>query len=156
MTSSPYHECCCAAGVLKESCSEELYEADSGRDICSVVLEYCNDKFTCDSDCVGDVTPDYQQERPHTGDQHLGLYLDCDDRSLTVLDCDNNHIIFTVNELNLSCPLVPCVYFEGGESVSARLVAPDSVILPQVLCDMLNATYRWNSDLDLGFIIIFI
>ncbi|XP_064617315.1 uncharacterized protein LOC135481421, partial [Liolophura sinensis] len=81
--------CYCRVGVTQESCGVSE-ETDPGRNSWYIGMAYRGDKVECYSDCGGEVKPDYLQDRRYTRPHHLGVYLDCDDQTLTVLDCDNN------------------------------------------------------------------
>ncbi|XP_064616877.1 tripartite motif-containing protein 64-like [Liolophura sinensis] len=117
-TSSPDSDCHCHIGVTQESgCPTARPTTNS---YCVVMGNY-NDKVWFYS-IYGDVTPAYTKELPPTGPQHLGLFLNCEDKSLTVVDRRENQIMFTASGLNLSEPLVPFVQFTSVKSASARLI----------------------------------
>ncbi|XP_064595731.1 uncharacterized protein LOC135462438 [Liolophura sinensis] len=107
-------------------------------------MEYRGDEVRCDSHSGrGEIKPGYLQWRRYTRPHHLGVYLDCDDHTLTVLDCDNNQVMYTVSDVIVTEPLVPSVEFgiwSESVSVSARLITGDSATLPQVLCDMISTS----------------
>ncbi|XP_064614755.1 probable E3 ubiquitin-protein ligase MID2 [Liolophura sinensis] len=134
------HDCYCYVGVTQESCGVSE-ETDVGRNSWYIGMEYCGDEVECYSPCGGDIKPDYLQDRPYTRPHHLGVYLDCDDQTLTVLDCDNNQVMYTDSGVVVTEPLVPWVRFcVGPGSVSARLVTGGSATLPQVLRDMISTS----------------
>ncbi|XP_064596281.1 E3 ubiquitin-protein ligase Midline-1-like [Liolophura sinensis] len=144
ITCSPGCVCGCHVGVRQESC-DVMGRTDPGRNIWCIVMEYRSDEVRCGSHRSGEIKPDYLQWRHYTRPHHLGMYLDCDDHSLTVLDCDNNQVMYTVSDVVVTEPLVPSVGFgvkSGSVSgyVSARLVTGDSATLPQFLCDMINTS----------------
>ncbi|XP_064596362.1 uncharacterized protein LOC135462970 [Liolophura sinensis] len=138
------HGCYCRVGVTQESC-DVSEETDRGRNSWYIEMEYCGDEVKCYSHSGGEIKPGYLQDRRYTRPHHLGVYLDCDDHTLTVLDCDNNQVIGTVSDVIVTQPLVPWVGFyvrsgsvSGSVSVSARLITGDSATLPPVLCDMIS------------------
>ncbi|XP_064614974.1 uncharacterized protein LOC135479145 isoform X2 [Liolophura sinensis] len=135
------HGCICRVGVTQESCGVSE-ETDPGRNSWYIGMLYRGDEVWCDSDSGGgEIKPDYRQYRRYTRPLHLGVYLDCDEHTLTVLDCDNNQVMYTDSGVIVTEPLVPSVGFGGmSESVSARLVSGDSATLPQVLCDMIGTS----------------
>ncbi|XP_064596315.1 uncharacterized protein LOC135462930 [Liolophura sinensis] len=137
------HDCNCRVGVTQESCGVRG-RTDSGRNSWYTGMVYCGDEVRCYSHSGGgEIKPGYLQWRRYTRPHHLGVYLDCDDQSLTVLDCDNNQVMYTDSGVVVTEPLVPSVGFcvrSGSVSVSARLVTGDSATLPQVLCDMISTT----------------
>ncbi|XP_064595785.1 uncharacterized protein LOC135462489 [Liolophura sinensis] len=136
--------CGCCVGVTQESCGVRG-RIDPGRNFWYIGMEYRGDEVRCYSHHGGEMKPDYLQYRRYTRPHHLGVYLDCDDQSLTVLDCDNNQVMYTVSGVVVTEPLVPWVWFyvgskSGSGSASARLVTGDSTTLPQVLCDMISTS----------------
>ncbi|XP_064596270.1 E3 ubiquitin-protein ligase TRIM9-like [Liolophura sinensis] len=140
ITCSP--DCYCGVGVRQESCGL-MGRTDAGRNSWYIWMEYRGDEVKCYSHCGGEIKPDYRQYRRYTRPHHLGVYLDCDDYTLTVLDCDNNQVIGTVSDVAVTGPLVPWVVFYAGSgsgSVFARLVTGDSATVPQVLCDMISTS----------------
>lgn len=135
MPESPRHCCECNFGVVDEGCGVPGF----GIDLWVVRVEHNRKKTRCsDPDCGGDVTPNYQQWRPHTGTIHLGFYLNCEARSLMLLDCANNEIMYSVG--GLSEQVVTYIRFNSVKSGSARLITGSSVTLPQILCDVLNTS----------------
>ncbi|XP_064595917.1 E3 ubiquitin-protein ligase TRIM21-like [Liolophura sinensis] len=134
------HDCYCRVGVTQESC-DVSEETDPGRNSWYIEMLYSGDEVKCYSHCAGgEIKPGYLQDRRYTRPHHLGVYLDCDDHKLTVLDCDNNQVMYTVSGVIVTEPLVPWVEFVGYGSVSARLVTGDSAHLPPVLCDMISTS----------------
>ncbi|XP_064596405.1 E3 ubiquitin-protein ligase Trim36-like [Liolophura sinensis] len=136
------HGCDCRVGVTQESCGVSE-ETKAGRNSWYIVMDYSGHKVRCYSHSgVGEIKPGYRQWRRYTRPHHLGVYLDCDDHTLTVLDCDNNQVMYTVSDVIVTEPLVPGVEFgwSGSVSVSARLVPGDSATLPPVLCDMISTS----------------
>ncbi|XP_064595855.1 E3 ubiquitin-protein ligase Midline-1-like [Liolophura sinensis] len=136
------HDCNCGVGVTQESCGVRG-RTDPGRNTWYIVMAYRGDEVKCYSHSGGEIKPGYLQDRRYTRSHHLGVYLDCDDHTLTVLDCDNNQVMYTYSDVIVTEPLVPSVEFlvvSGSGSVSARLVTGDSVTLPQVLCDMISTS----------------
>ncbi|XP_064596400.1 E3 ubiquitin-protein ligase TRIM39-like [Liolophura sinensis] len=135
--------CSCLVGVTQESC-DVSEETKPGRNSWYIVMVYRGDEVRCCSHRGGgEIKPGYLQVRPYTRPHHLGVYLDCDDHTLTVLDCDNNQVMYTVSDVIVTEPLVPSVEFcvlSGPVSVSARLVTGDSATLPQVLRDMISTS----------------
>ncbi|XP_064595979.1 probable E3 ubiquitin-protein ligase MID2 [Liolophura sinensis] len=130
-------------GVTQESCGVSE-ETDPGRNTWFIVMEYRGDEVSCYTHSGGgEIKPGYLQWRRYTRPHHLGVYLDCDDQTLTVLDCDNNQVMYTDSGVIVTEPLVPWVGFyvwSGSVSVSARLVTGDSTTLPPVLCDMISTS----------------
>ncbi|XP_064596599.1 uncharacterized protein LOC135463219 isoform X2 [Liolophura sinensis] len=138
------HDCNCHVGVTQESCGVRGM-TNPGRNSWYIKMVYSGDVVRCYSHRGGgEIKPDYQQWRRYTRPHHLGVYLDCDEHTLTVLDCDNNQVMCTVSDVIVTEPLVPSVGFVGYGSVSvsasARLVTGDSVTLPPVLCDMISTS----------------
>ncbi|XP_064595770.1 E3 ubiquitin-protein ligase TRIM9-like [Liolophura sinensis] len=134
------HACYCRVGVTQESCGVRR-RTDPGRNSWYIWMAYRGDEVRCYSHSGGEIKPDYLQYRRYTRPHHLGVYLDCDEHTLTVLDCDNNQVMYTVSDVIVTEPLVPWVVFGvGSGSVSARLVTGDSATLPQVLCDMISTS----------------
>ncbi|XP_064596435.1 uncharacterized protein LOC135463046 [Liolophura sinensis] len=134
--------CFCHVGVTQETC-DVSEETDHGRNCWFTRMVYRGDEVSCYNHRGGEIKRGYLLYRRYTRPHHLGLYLDCDDHSLTVLDCDNNQVIGTVSDVVVREPLVPWVGFyvgSGPGSVSARLVTGDSATLPQVLCDMIRTS----------------
>ncbi|XP_064596355.1 tripartite motif-containing protein 46-like [Liolophura sinensis] len=137
------HDCYCDVGVTQESCDVSEV-TDRGRNSWYIEMEYRCDEVRCDSHSGrGEIKPGYLQWRRYTRPHHLGVYLDCDDHTLTVLDCDNNQVMYTVSDVIVTEPLVPSVEFgvwSESVSVSARLITGDSATLPPVLCDMIRTS----------------
>ncbi|XP_064595871.1 probable E3 ubiquitin-protein ligase MID2 [Liolophura sinensis] len=131
------HECSCHVGVRQESCGVRGRTVPR-RNSWYIGMDYHGVKVRCFSHYGGKIKPGYRQYRRYTHPHHLGVYLDCDEHTLTVLDCDNNQVMYTVSGVIVTEPLVPSVVFVGSESVSARLVTGDSATLPPVLCDNLK------------------
>ncbi|XP_064596571.1 probable E3 ubiquitin-protein ligase MID2 [Liolophura sinensis] len=134
--------CHCYVGVTQESC-DVSEETDPGCNTWYIGMMYRGDEVKCFSHSGGEIKPDYRQYRLYTRPHHLGVYLDCDNHTLTVLDCDNNQEMYTVSDVIVTEPLVPCVEFDvgsGSVSVSARLVTGDSATLPPVLCNMISTS----------------
>ncbi|XP_064596463.1 probable E3 ubiquitin-protein ligase MID2 [Liolophura sinensis] len=136
--------CDCRVGVKQESC-DVSEETDRGRNSWYIWVVYYGDEVWCYSHSGGEIKPGYLQWRRYTRPHHLGVYLDCDDQTLTVLDCDNNQVMYTVSGVIVTEPLVPSVGFyvgslSGSVSVSARLVTGDSATLPPVLYDMISTS----------------
>ncbi|XP_064595921.1 E3 ubiquitin-protein ligase Trim36-like [Liolophura sinensis] len=134
------HDCYCGVGVTQESrgVSEET---DGGRNTWYIGMMYRGDEVECYSHSGGEIKPGYRQCRRYTRPHHLGVYLDCDEHTLTVLGCDNNQVIGTVSGVIVTEPLVPWVEFGvASGSVSARLVTGDCATLPQVLRDMISTS----------------
>ncbi|XP_064595751.1 uncharacterized protein LOC135462454 [Liolophura sinensis] len=136
------HGCYCRVGVTQESCG--VRRTAPGRNSWYIDMGYRGDEVKCYSHRGGgEIKPDYRQYRRYTLPHHLGVYLDCDDHALTVLDCDNNQVMYTYSDVIVTEPLVPWVLFgvwsESG-SASARLVTGDSATLPPVLCDMISTS----------------
>ncbi|XP_064617357.1 probable E3 ubiquitin-protein ligase MID2 [Liolophura sinensis] len=130
----------CRVGVTQESCGVSE-ETDPGRNFWYIVMAYSGDEVKCYSHSGGEIKPDYRQDRRYTRPHHLGVYLDCDEHTLTVLDCDNNQVMYTNSGVIVTEPLVPWVEFGfWSGSVSARLVTGDSATLPPVLCDMISTS----------------
>lgn len=122
-------------GVLQESSALQKGNRSKGRWCVQISQSFFNFSYLSGPGCV--VKPAYKQELPHSGPHHIGLFLNCDDKSLTGLDRDNNAVIFTVSNLDFSESLVPFVQFVDINSASARLVTGDSAILPRSLCDVI-------------------
>ncbi|XP_064596257.1 uncharacterized protein LOC135462890 [Liolophura sinensis] len=135
------HICDCRVGVTQESC-DVSEETDPGRNSWYIGMEYRGDKVKCYRHSGGgEIKPDYLQWRRYTRPPHLGVYLDCDEHTLTVLDCDNNQVMYTVSDVIVTEPLVPSVgFYVRHGSVSTRLVTGDSATLPPVLCDMISTS----------------
>ncbi|XP_064595978.1 E3 ubiquitin-protein ligase Midline-1-like isoform X2 [Liolophura sinensis] len=135
--------CYCCVGVRQERCGVSG-ETDAGRNTWYIWMDYSGDEVLCYSHSGGgddEIRPDYRQWRRYTRPHHLGVYLDCDDHTLTVLDCDNNQVMYTVSDVVVTEPLVPWVeFYVWSGSVSARLVTGDSATLPPVLCDMISTS----------------
>ncbi|XP_064596360.1 E3 ubiquitin-protein ligase TRIM39-like [Liolophura sinensis] len=133
----------CHIGVTQESYGVRGM-TDPGCNSWYIGMVYRGDEVWCDSHSGGgEIKPDYLQWRRYTRPHHLGVYLDCDEHTLTVLDCDNNQVMYTDSDAIVTEPLVPWVGFYvryGPGSVSARLVTGDSATLPQVLCDMISTS----------------
>ncbi|XP_064596461.1 E3 ubiquitin-protein ligase TRIM38-like [Liolophura sinensis] len=84
------HGCNCDVGVTQERCGVRG-RLDPGRNSWYILMGYSGDKVRCCSyRGGGEIKPDYLQYRRYTRPHHLGVYLDCDDHTLTFLDCDNN------------------------------------------------------------------
>ncbi|XP_064596000.1 E3 ubiquitin-protein ligase Midline-1-like [Liolophura sinensis] len=133
--------CDCRVGVTHESC--DVSEVTKpGRNSWYIGMVYRGDEVRCYSHRGGgEIKPGYLQWRRYTRPHHLGVYLDCDEHTLTVLDCDNNQVMYTVSGVIVTEPLVPWVEFcVWSGSVSARLVTGDSATLPPVLCDMISTS----------------
>ncbi|XP_064596387.1 uncharacterized protein LOC135462994 [Liolophura sinensis] len=129
------HGCNCRVGVIQESCGVSE-ETDPGRNSWYIGMVYSGDKVEYYSPSGGEIKPDYLQYRRYTRPHHLGVYLDCDKHTLTVLDCDNNQVMYTDSGVVVTEPLVPSVgFYVRFGSVSARLVT-----LPPVLCDMISTS----------------
>ncbi|XP_064596003.1 E3 ubiquitin-protein ligase Midline-1-like [Liolophura sinensis] len=134
------HDCYCDVGVTQESCGVRG-RTNPGRNSWYIGMEYRGDEVRCYRHSGGEVKPGYLQYRRYTRPHHLGVYLDCDNQTLTVLDCDNNQVMYTVSDVIVTEPLVPSVEFcVLSGPVSARLVTGDSATLPPVLCDMINTS----------------
>ncbi|XP_064616326.1 probable E3 ubiquitin-protein ligase MID2 [Liolophura sinensis] len=129
--------CWCGVGVVQQSFGIRGIK-NPGHNSWCIVMRCYSDEVWYNSYYGGEIKPGYLQDRHYTRPHHLGLYLDCNDRSLTVLDCYNDQVIGTVSGLNLSQPLVPYVEFHWVKSASVRLVTGDSETLPKALTDMLN------------------
>ncbi|XP_064616880.1 E3 ubiquitin-protein ligase TRIM41-like [Liolophura sinensis] len=126
--------CSCCVGVVMESCGRSKSDPGSGH--WCVKIQQINGWLNFFSTAHGQVSSAYEKYKRLTGPQHFGLFLNCDNRSLSVLDRSNNQVMFTVQSLDLSEPLIPFVQFKGVKSTSARLVTVDSVTQPKVLNDM--------------------
>ncbi|XP_064616222.1 probable E3 ubiquitin-protein ligase MID2 [Liolophura sinensis] len=130
---SPTMDCFCRVGVVHESCG--VWRGDPGRESYDIWIRYLHNEISASSPCGGEIKPAYEQGRPYTESHHLGLYLDCVGRSLTIVNCVNNQLMYTVSDINLSQPMVPYVAFDYAACASARLVKADSTSLPKLLCD---------------------
>ncbi|XP_064616379.1 uncharacterized protein LOC135480471 [Liolophura sinensis] len=128
--------CYCRVGVAQKG--GDVKNSNPGGDIWYIKMQYSAGKVRCSSDCGGEMKPEFVQWRPHTGPQHIGLYIDCEDRSLTILDPDSDRLIYTVSGIHLTNPFVPFVKFSGVKSASALLVTGNSVRLPAALHAVLN------------------
>lgn len=124
--------CYCRVGVLHKGCGVRG-DPDPGDNTWCLRMECRHGIVRCYSHCGGEIQTVYEKWRPQTPSLHLGVVVDCDNRSMTVLDADNNRRIFRVNGLSVSEPLVPCVTFYQVEFASARLITGDSVILHPML-----------------------
>lgn len=116
-------------GVLKQL--SYMISHDLDRECWYMEISHNLSGFRCSSNCGGYVNPPYQSNKPHAGTHYLGLYLNCHDKSLTVLDLDEDDLIFTVSGIDFSGTLVPFVAFANINSASARLVTGASAILPE-------------------------
>ncbi|XP_064596064.1 probable E3 ubiquitin-protein ligase MID2 [Liolophura sinensis] len=121
----------CDVGVTQESCGVRG-RTDPGHNSWYIGMLCRGDEVRCYSHRGGEIKPGYLQGRRYTRPLRMGLYLDCDDQSLTVLDCHNNQVIGTVSGVVVTEPLVPWVEFyvwsgsmSASGSVSARLVTGD-------------------------------
>lgn len=122
----------CSAGVAQlgssltdEACSESWWIGVVGWEDGSHFFSDCGKCFT--------------GWAPYQSTRTLGFCLQCEKRRLTVVDCDKNDVILTVDNVDVSMPVVPAVDFDGRfvQSASACLMTPDTVSLPSVLWTLL-------------------
>lgn len=128
--------CDCHVGVAQGG--GVVIRSKSGGDTWYIQMQYSAGKTRCSSDCGGEMKAEFLAWRPHTGPQRIGLYIDCDNRSLTILDPESDRLIYTVSKIHLNKPVVPFVEFSGVKSASALLVTGNSVRLPPALLALLN------------------
>ncbi|XP_064595856.1 E3 ubiquitin-protein ligase TRIM36-like [Liolophura sinensis] len=96
------HDCNCCVGVRQESCGVRG-RLDPGRNCWYIRMGYRGDEVMCYSHRGGgEIKPGYLQYRRYTRPHHLGVYLDCDEHTLTVLDCDNNQVMYTDSDVIVS------------------------------------------------------
>lgn len=136
LPSSPHSYCYSCVGAVRQGCD---LGSKPGTNSWYVVIEYREDEVRYYSPCGGEVQPAYQQWSPHQVPHHLGLCLNCDDGSLTVLDRANNQLIYKYQDLKVGEEdLIPAVGFCMVKSASARVITGDSVDITQLLSTMLN------------------
>lgn len=114
--------CTCDLGVVKESC--RLQNSFSEGEGFLVQVWRRNVGF--------DIFITEQNYRP----QHFSLFLNCEARSLTVLDRGKNQVLLKHSKLDLSEPLVPFIALKNVKSASVRLVTGDPLAVSEVLGDM--------------------
>ncbi|XP_064616814.1 uncharacterized protein LOC135480816 [Liolophura sinensis] len=101
---------------------------------------YHRSKVKCSNYCFGKIEPGYGKWRPYTDPHHLGVFLNCEDRTLMVFEPAENQLVFTVGDIDVSEALLPVVRFGYVKCAYVELITGDRATLPQVLCEIMNAT----------------
>lgn len=101
---------------------------------------YHRGKVKCSDYCFGEIEYGHGKWRPYTDPHHLGVFLNCEDRILMVFEPAENQLLFTVGDLDVSEALIPMVRFGHVKFASIELITGDGVTVPQVLCDVMDAT----------------